>query len=227
MAVNTRWQAFAIHLSISFVIFLILLSIILLFWYPGPFIYLGGIEGIKIVAGVDLVLGPILTLMIYKKAKKSLKLDLSIIAAIQLSALIAGTWIVYTERPLVQVLSDDEIAVYTSKDFEMYNKPLSSLNEIAGATPKNIFLDLPEKATDVAKMKAFAEVIGEEPVTLRTDLYISANNEQIKQRVTLRVQNFEFNQPKNCYLLPIKSSHVTNTAKACYQIGKGIVGIVK
>ena len=70
-----RWQAFSIHLCISSVIFVTLLFIIVAFWYPGVFIYLGGWLGIKIVAAVDMVLGPLLTLIIFNPAKKKLKID--------------------------------------------------------------------------------------------------------------------------------------------------------
>ncbi len=65
--IHNRYQAFGLHLGISFLIFMILASIIIFFWYPG-FLFStdGGWQGIRLIAGVDLVIGPFLTLMIYK-----------------------------------------------------------------------------------------------------------------------------------------------------------------
>ncbi|MCG6936115.1 MAG: hypothetical protein LJE73_09510, partial [Proteobacteria bacterium] len=71
----SRWRAFLIHLGISLVIFLILAYIILIKWYPVPFFYTdGGWQGVRIVAAVDLVLGPLLTLLVYKHGKPGLKM---------------------------------------------------------------------------------------------------------------------------------------------------------
>ena len=49
--VKTRYAAFGIHLAISFVLFILLASIIRFFWYPGIlFSTEGGWEGIKLIA---------------------------------------------------------------------------------------------------------------------------------------------------------------------------------
>ena len=100
-----RYQACLTHFGISLILFLFLLSIIIFVWYPGDLIHAGGWQGIKIVAGVDLVLGPLLTLVIYNPMKKSLPFDLFVIAMIQISALGYGVWNVYNEKPEALVLS--------------------------------------------------------------------------------------------------------------------------
>ena len=59
----SRFSAFSIHFGISLLIFAALSAVILLVWYPGYFFELdGGWEGLRIIIGVDLVLGPLLTL---------------------------------------------------------------------------------------------------------------------------------------------------------------------
>ncbi|MGE6390963.1 hypothetical protein ACQKDP_10315 [Psychrobacter pacificensis] len=49
---------------------------------------------------VDLISGSLSTLVVYKKHKKTLKMDLTIIALIQLSALSYGLYSVYEARPV-------------------------------------------------------------------------------------------------------------------------------
>jgi hypothetical protein len=56
---ENRYQAFVIHITISALVFLVLASIIIFTWYPG-FLFKtdGGWAGIRLVAGVDFIIGP-------------------------------------------------------------------------------------------------------------------------------------------------------------------------
>jgi hypothetical protein len=96
-----RYQAFAIHMAINLVIFFILLVFITQYWYPGILFDTGnGWKAIGMIVGIDLVLGPLLTLIVFNPTKNSLKFDLSIIALIQIAALIYGTWTIHQTRPI-------------------------------------------------------------------------------------------------------------------------------
>lgn len=102
-----RYQAFAVHFAASFVIFLILLVMIFNVWYPGVFFDSEqGWKAILLIVGVDLVLGPLLTLIVFNPAKKSLKFDLAVIAILQLSALLAGSFVINERRPVAFVSFD-------------------------------------------------------------------------------------------------------------------------
>ena len=115
-----RFGAFAIHLGISLVIFLIIGYLILFHWYPDFFFASdGGWQGIRIVAFVDLVLGPTLTLVVFNKTKprKELRRDLSIIGLVQAVCLTGGVWVVYSERPVAMVFSDGSFQSMTMDDY--------------------------------------------------------------------------------------------------------------
>jgi hypothetical protein len=109
MKLNSRLGAFALHLLISALILITLLIVIFFVWYPNGLISAGGLTGLKILIGVDLILGPVLTLIVFSPGKKGLKFDLALIAIIQISCLIYGLWTIYSQRPLVQVLIDDGV----------------------------------------------------------------------------------------------------------------------
>jgi hypothetical protein len=67
MKQHNRNTAFAIPLAISLVIFAILTAIGVFVWAPDFFFTTdGGWQGIRILGAVDLVLGPLLTLIVYK-----------------------------------------------------------------------------------------------------------------------------------------------------------------
>ncbi|MCH2041473.1 MAG: hypothetical protein MK185_12645 [Saccharospirillaceae bacterium] len=102
-----RYQAFGIHFLASLVVFAILTALIFFYWFPGILRVADPSwqQILIVIAGVDLVLGPALTLIIFNPAKKSLKMDLSIIAALQIAALAYGSYTVHNTRPLALSLS--------------------------------------------------------------------------------------------------------------------------
>jgi len=70
----------------------------------------------QLLLGVDVVLGPLLTLVVFKPGKPGLKFDLMVIVVIQLSALIYGANIVYGERPAIVSFAVDRFVVISSAE---------------------------------------------------------------------------------------------------------------
>ena len=60
--------------------------------------------------------------------KPGLKFDLSVIAVLQTVCLIAGTWVVWSERPLAVVYVDSRFEVLTANDYKYLPKPAASNN---------------------------------------------------------------------------------------------------
>lgn len=97
----TRFRAAAIHLSICALIAAVLLALFWFVWYPSPlFKAVGGQEIFLMLLGVDVVLGPLLTFVVFKSGKKSLKLDLAVIGAVQAAALAYGVFTLLAGRPV-------------------------------------------------------------------------------------------------------------------------------
>jgi hypothetical protein len=71
---------------------------------------------LRVLIGVDLVLGPLLTLILFKPGKWGLKFDLCVIALLQLAALIYGLTTIYSERPYFTVFAVDRFYVLARKD---------------------------------------------------------------------------------------------------------------
>ena len=108
----SKSRAFMIHLSASAIIVGIVCILIFFVWYPQPYFDIVGAGSVlKILIGVDLIVGPLLTLFLYKPNKPNLKFDLSVIVVIQLIALIYGTTIIYQERPYYVVFAIDRFEV--------------------------------------------------------------------------------------------------------------------
>lgn len=157
-----RWKASLIHFGLSLVVFLALLAIILLVWYPGVlFDITGGWEGLRIVIGVDLVLGPLLTLIVFNPEKPSLKFDLTCIAAFQAVCLAGGVWVVYNERPVVLALEYDTIYSLSAREFTAYGNDIESLDAFEGPYPKAVYIELPNDDTAAGNLSIERQLNGE------------------------------------------------------------------
>jgi hypothetical protein len=105
----TRRQAFLAHLWISLVIFAAVLYFMIFQWYTSYYFHIdGGYRGSATIFLVNIVLGPGLTLLVFRPGKPGLKFDMIVIFAIQVLALGWGIWWVYSERPALTVFYDGE-----------------------------------------------------------------------------------------------------------------------
>lgn len=115
----TRFKACAIHFGISVLIGLGILSLMLGLWYPGGYFkLLGGSELLYIMLGVDVCLGPLLTFVVYKVGKKTLKFDLAVIALCQLCALIYGSNVMFQSRPVFNVFEKNKFKVTLASELK-------------------------------------------------------------------------------------------------------------
>jgi hypothetical protein len=113
----SRWKAAAIHLSISLVIGLLALALLFGVWFPPPYFHAAGAdELVMLLVGVDLTLGPLLTLIVFKSGKKSLKFDLACIGIAQTLALCYGMSVVLRTRPVFIVAAIDRFNLVSADD---------------------------------------------------------------------------------------------------------------
>jgi hypothetical protein len=110
----SRWRAAATHLAISACVAGAVVAFMLLVWYPPPmFQAMGGSGLVLILVGVDVVLGPALTLIVFRSGKRGMKFDLAVIAAFQVAALLYGAHVVSLARPAFIVFVKDQFQVAT------------------------------------------------------------------------------------------------------------------
>lgn len=101
-AMRAKFQATGIHLLFSLLLVLVGFALLLM-WYPAWLFWAdGGIQVLWLLIGVDLVLGPVLTLVVYnpKKSLRERLLDVSLIILIQLAAFGYGMYQAYDQRSI-------------------------------------------------------------------------------------------------------------------------------
>lgn len=111
---KSRLRAAGIHLCLSLVVATLAAALVFGLWYPYPYREIsGGRELFTLVVAVDVILGPLITLAIFDVGKplKELRLDLAVVALIQLAGLGYGLWTVSLARPAHLVFEIDRFRV--------------------------------------------------------------------------------------------------------------------
>ena len=161
----TKLKATAVHLSMSIAVFVYLSYQIYYNWYPEPYFSVdGGWAGIRLVGAVDLVLGPLITFLVFdlNKSRRAIVFDLITIAVIQLAALSYGVYSTYTQRPVAIVVMDEFVL---SATMEQYGGTLSSASELqrySDEKPPIIYSDFPldrEGIDEVQRVKIEDKVL--------------------------------------------------------------------
>lgn len=181
-----KLYAFLIHLLLSLLIFCSVFYVLFVLWYPEPFFSIdGGLHGVKLIALVDLVIGPLLTLIVYRKGKKGLAKDMSVIAVMQIICLCYGIWTLYQYRPIALVFYQGS---FYSMDISKYSgqpDALDRIKEIAGKVPGYAIVELPSGFDEIRALRRSATAKGE-TLFAQIDLYRPLHNQLDKIKLHAR-----------------------------------------
>lgn len=144
-------RASGIHLLCSMVVAALAALLVFSVWYPYPYGELAGGRALFfLVVTVDVVCGPLLTLVLFDKSKPVAELtrDLGLVVLIQLVALVYGIASVWQARPLFLVLELDRFKVIAAPDLDqaalaalpkaLAPSPLSGPMTVALRAPKDV-----------------------------------------------------------------------------------------
>lgn len=109
-------RAAAWHLAVSAVVAVLISVLVFFLWFPSPYATMvGGVELFVLLTLVDVVCGPLLTLVMFnpEKSRRELTLDLGIVAALQLCALVYGLHSMWQARPVYLAYEIDRFYAIT------------------------------------------------------------------------------------------------------------------
>lgn len=145
-----RLNAAAIHLTISALTALLAATVVFAVWYPYPYREIsGGRELFQLLIVVDVLLGPLLTLVIFNRAKplRELRRDVALVVFVQLVALCYGMWTVFVARPVHMVFEFDRFRIVHAIDVP---------TELIGQTPPGL-VALPITGPGLLAVRPFRE----------------------------------------------------------------------
>lgn len=105
-------RAALIHLGLSTLVGLATAAIVFGLWFPYPYRDVAGGQYLfMLLVSVDVVCGPLLTMVLFNplKSRRELTLDLSLIAIVQLAALAYGVHVISEARPVVVAFETDRL----------------------------------------------------------------------------------------------------------------------
>jgi len=112
-------RVFTGHLLITLLVLAMIAYAMLSWWMPVPYMSAeGGWTAVLIFSLVVIVVGPLLTLLLFKPAKKGLLLDLVLVGIFQITAIVFGTYTLYEKRPVFLVFAVDRFVLVSKGDID-------------------------------------------------------------------------------------------------------------
>ncbi len=181
---ESRFTAFGVHLLVSATLFCLLFSYTYFFLLPGFLFYAeGGQLILSLIGGIDVVLGPLVTLIIYNKYKRGMKFDLCAIALIQIGALLYGLHSMYTVRPLAVFYAQGEFHIaYATTFAEPTYSDISNIKALHAFKTPIIAIELPEDQTSLQAVTLTHILNTGESYFAQEALYSAFENEIAKLR---------------------------------------------
>ncbi len=171
----SRWKAAGIHLLISAAIGALALTLVLGVWYPPPYFEASGGRGLTLLLiGVDLVLGPLITLVVFRAGKKGMRFDLAVIALVQLAALGYGMHVITQARPAFIVAGDNRFTLVSANEIDRKDLDVA-LNPEHGRIPwdgpKLVGVRLPQDQQ--ARNALMAEILEGKEIETQPRYYVA------------------------------------------------------
>ncbi len=220
---NKRLKFFFTHLVVSALIALLSIIIVFWIWYPAPLAQAVGVTKIFLMMlMIDVIIGPLFTLLVYKEGKKTLKFDLSVIILIQMTAFLFGfysiaqgrpAWIVFNQNKFELIRINEryiEHPEYIAKEFKT-----PSWIEI-----KNVAVQ-PSSNTKQRSDELFAEALGGISLAQRPERYVALDQQREQMKASAmplsRLKRFNSSQqveeimtqyPHASAWLPLKANNL-------------------
>ena len=165
-----RLRVFSIHLLASSVILSFVMASFYFGWYSWPAWYLEGTEKIiGLMVIVDLVVGPLATLLVSNPNKERylLRLDWGVIVVLQITALAYGSLTLWQGRPLFYAFSVNQMELVTASQFDaeslrIAREKSASIIPSWSSLPKWIWAPLPDDPKEAEKIVLSAILEGKD-----------------------------------------------------------------
>lgn len=188
---SKRLQFFLSHLAISLFIAFIVVGTVFFIWYPAPLAKAVGVTHIFLMMlAIDVIIGPLLGLLVYKEGKKTLKMDLSIIILIQIIALGYGVYSIAQGRPAWLAYNVDRFELVRNNEIltEQIAQASPQYQQPSWFKPQFVGVEF-AKDKNIRGDEMFAEVLGGISIAQKPERYIALD--KVKKQIQQRGQNLD------------------------------------
>ncbi len=180
--ISKHLRFFLGHLLISFLIALIVIGIVFFIWYSSPLAKAVGVTHIFLMMlAIDVIVGPVLGLLVYKEGKKTLKFDLSVIISLQIAALCYGIYSIEQGRPVWLVYNVDRFEVIRKNELlESNTQPVKTqFQQPSWLKPQYVATEF-SKNTEQRNDDTLTEIFGGISIAQRPERYVDISQAKVK-----------------------------------------------
>lgn len=188
---SSRLKFFLSHLAISFVIAFFVIGIVFFVWYPYPLAKAAGVTQLFLMMlTIDVIIGPLLGLIVYKQGKKTLKMDLGVIILLQIAALCYGIYSIEQGRPVWLVYNVDRVQLIRKNEIleASLQKALPQYQQTSWLKPQYVGVEL-AKDIQTRNDDTFAEAFGGISIAQKPERYVPLD--KVKIQIQKRAQSLE------------------------------------
>lgn len=179
---SKRLKFFLSHLLISSLIALFVIGLICFIWYPSPLASAVGVTHIFfIMIAINVIIGPLLGLLVYKESKKTLKFDLGVIIVIQFFALCYGVYTTAQGRPVWLVYNVDRIELIRNNEIieDHLDQAQVQFKHTSWFKPQYVGVEFAQDAKQRSN-DMFVEVFGGISIAQKPELYVEIEQMRLK-----------------------------------------------
>ena len=161
---RAKARVLAVHVGISAVGLCPLLYLAWFHWYPAPLFFSdGGWQGLRVVLGIYIVLGPLLMFLVYHPAKTRLALgiDVGFIAIAQIAALGFGGWTIEDGRPMAMAFHEGRFNAVPRDAFAAQTPKPSDWRRLGEGPPYWVYVRRPATNEERVGVAAFLTLEGQ------------------------------------------------------------------
>jgi len=164
----SKTRAFAVNVAISAVVFAAVVYVVRSLWFPEPYFRIdGGLHMIALAAAVNLAVGPLITLLVYRPRRPDNGFNCTVIALLQAAALSWGVYVMYSQRPLFAAYVGGPVRMFfpITEPLIRNTPPTAELRARLTGHPPLVFVPLASDPSQAREMLMSALTGGRSPLT--------------------------------------------------------------
>ena len=170
--IKDKLKAFIAHLILSVIVVSLFIGAIIYFWYPIEYLGVTNFKDLALlIILIDLILGPLLTFVVFNPKKKSLRFDLAVIGAIQFVALAYGVNALYETHPLYITYNHKGFNVVQANEVNPENAKFDEFKISKLSSPKMAFAKMPDDPEQKMEIMLSVDLKGDPDIDKRTEFY--------------------------------------------------------
>lgn len=162
-----------IRFGLSAIALLCVYGVIRMFWYPGAYYEISGAaKQLWILVSIVIVVGPVLSTVIFRPGKKGLAMDIVILAAIELAALAAAMTLLYLRQPYFSVFAVDRFEAVSRQEVVDLELGIRLVGERPAREPRLVYAKLPDDPERLGELIKETVLMGMPDIDRRPEFWL-------------------------------------------------------